>query len=230
MNVDEAVTAKLSISGNVFEILVDCEKAIEFKKGKVTDVNDVIVSDDIFKDVKKGEHASNLRKFFNTEDKIEICKRIIKDGEIQLTTEYRNKLRNEKRKQVINLIHRNAINPENNLPHPLTRIESALEQAKVKIDEFKAGEEQIKDIVNKLRSILPIRYEVRIIDLKIGSKHSGKCYGILKQYGNITKDEWLDDGSLNIVIEVPAGLQQDMFDKLNSVTHGEIESKILKTV
>jgi len=230
MNLDEAVTAKLTIGGNNFEILVDCEKAIDFKKGKNIDISDVVVSDDIFKDVKKGEHASNLLKFFNTDTKIEICKRIIKEGEIQLTTEYRNKLRTEKRKQIINLIHRNAINPENNLPHPIVRIENALEQAKVKIDEFKTGEEQIKDIVNKLRAILPIRYEIRMIEIRIGNKYSGKCYGILKQYGNIIKDEWLDDGSLSVVIEMPAGLQQDLFDKLNGIAHGEVESKIIKVL
>ena len=36
------------------------------------------------------------------------------------------------------------------------------------------------------------------------------------------------DGTINAVIEIPAGLQNDLFDKLNELTHGEIETKILK--
>ena len=230
MNIEEAVIAKLNIKGNVFEILVDLEKALDFKKGKINDINEVVVSGDIFKDIKKGEKASNLSKFFNTENKFEICKKIIKEGEVQLTTEYKNKLREEKRKQIINLIHKNAVNPENNLPHPLVRIENVLNEAKVKIDEFKSAEEQVKEIVDKIRALLPIKYEIRQLNIIINNRYAGRCYGVLKQFGRIVKDDWLNDGSLDVLIEVPSGLQQDMFDKLNNITHGEMESRIVKVL
>ncbi|MBU2633825.1 MAG: ribosome assembly factor SBDS [Nanoarchaeota archaeon] len=230
MNVEDAVIAKLNIEGNIFEILVDLEKALDFKKGGDVDISEVIVSEDIFKDVKKGEKASNLNKFFDTEDKLEICKKIIKKGEVQLTAEYKNKLREEKKKQIINLIQRNAVNPENGLPHPITRIENVLNEAKVNVDEFRSAEEQVKEIVDKIRALLPIKYEIRQIEITINNKHAGKCYGILKQFGKVIKDNWLDDGSLNVIIEVPAGLQQDMFDKLNDIAHGEIESKIVRVL
>ena len=97
-NIDEAVIARLNLHGNKFEILVDCEKAIEFRTGKCS-LDDALVTNDIFKDVKQGERApeNEMKKIFKTEDKKKIAEEIIKKGEIQLTTEHRNKLREEKK-------------------------------------------------------------------------------------------------------------------------------------
>tara|TARA_Y100000034_G_C6827219_1_gene373071 strand:- start:237 stop:932 length:696 start_codon:yes stop_codon:yes gene_type:complete len=227
VDVDKAIIARLKKGEHVFEILVDCEKALDFRKGKDVNLDDVLATDDIFKDVKKGEHASDLDKFFNTEDKRKIAGRIIKEGEVQLTSDYKKKLRDEKKKQIINNIHRNAINPDTNSPHPPGRIESALDEIKVNIDEFKPAEEQLKEILPKLRALLPLKYEIREIAIKIPGTHAGKCFGVLKQYGKLLKDEWQDDGSLVAVVEIPAGIQEEFFDKLNGLAHGEVESKIL---
>ena len=57
MNVADAVICRLKKSGLNFEILVDCDKAMAFKHGKEIDVEDIVVGDEIFKDIKKGEHA-----------------------------------------------------------------------------------------------------------------------------------------------------------------------------
>ena len=227
IDIEKAVVAKLNIRGNVFEILVDCENALKFKRGENIFLEDVLATDDIFKDIKKGEHASNLAKFFNTEDKKEIAKQIIKKGEIQLTAEYKQKLRDEKKKKIINLIHANAVNPENSLPHPITRIEIAMDDAKVKIDEFKSAEEQIKDVIDKLRPIIPIKYEVREIAVKIPAQYSGKSFNVLKRYGKILKEEWGNDGSLLVALEIPGGLQMELIDKLNDLTKGSVDVKIM---
>ena len=228
---DKAVTARLNSHGLNFEILVDCEKAIDLKQGKQISLDEVVVTFDVFKDIKKGLHASenDLQKVFLTQEKSAIVKKIIKEGEIQLTQEYRNKLREEKKRMIINLIHRYSINPTNNLPHPPLRIEAALEESKVKIDEFKSADEQVKDIINKIKAVLPIRYEIREIQIRIPAKFAGKSYPTLKQYGAILKDEWQDDGSLLATLEIPAGLSTELFDKLNSLTRGEVETKILTT-
>ncbi len=227
VDVDKAVIARLKKEDYVFEILVDCEKALDFRRGRDVDLDDVLATDDIFKDVKKGEKASDLEKFFNTEDRREIAKRIIKEGEVQLTADYKKKLRDEKRRKIVYTIHRNAINPDTNLPHPPQRIESALEEIKVNIDEFKPVEEQLKEILPKLRAILPLKYEIREIAIKIPGTYAGKCVGVLKQYGKLLKNEWQNDGSLVAVVEIPAGVQEEFFDKLNGLAHGEVESKIL---
>ncbi len=228
MNIDEAVICRLNKQGLHFEILVDCDKAMEFKKGEAS-LEDVIVSEDIFKDVKKGEHASehDIAKVFGTTDNKEVLRKILKEGEVQLTTEYKNKLREDKKKEIISLISRNAVDPKTNLPHPPQRIENALTEAKVNIDAFKSADEQVGDIIKKINAIIPIAYELRKIELTIPADVSGRAYPLLKQYATILQETWNNDGSLTVLLEVPAGLQNDLYDKLNSMAHGRIESKMI---
>lgn len=230
VSVDKAVIARLKREGKNFEILVDCEKAIEFKQGK-SSLEDAVVTFDIFEDVKKGLHASehDMEKIFETKDKQKVSEIIIKKGDIQLTTEYQNKLREEKKKHIVNLIHRNAINPQTNAPHPPQRIENAIGEAKVNIDYFKSAEEQVQEIIKQINAILPIKYEIREISIKIPSQYAGQSFTILKQFGKVLRDDWQSDGSLLALVEVPAGLQNELFDKLNNLTHGSIETKIVKT-
>lgn len=228
VDVNKAVTARMKAGGNVFEVLVDCDKAVLFREGKCS-IDGILAADMVFKDAKKGERASEheLKKDFKTDNVFEIAEIIIKKGELQLTADYRNKLREEKRKRIIELIHRNAINPQNNLPHPSDRISRALDDAKVHIDEFKKAEEQVQDIITKLRPILPIKLELREISVKIPAQYAVRCYGVLKNFGTLKKDDWQNDGSLLAIIELPGGLQEEFENELNKLTKGEIETKIL---
>jgi|TARA_Y100000310_G_scaffold345665_1_gene467965 ribosome maturation protein SDO1 len=229
VDVDKAVIARYKKGDLEFEILVDCDKAMEYKQGQ-WDINDVIATNDIFKDVKKGQHASeqDLENVFKTEDKNKIIEIIIKEGEVQLTADYKNKLREVKKKAIINLIHRNAINPQNNLPHPPDRIERAIEEAKIKIDEFKKAEEQVQDVVSQITKILPIKFEVWEIAVKLPAEIAGKSYSVLKEFGELKKDEWQNDGSLIAKLEVPAGLFEEFENSINKLSHGNIEIKILE--
>lgn len=228
MNIEDAVVARIKKGNEKFEILVnDCEKALKFKEGKIP-LDSLLVTKDIFKDVKKGLHASEteMKKLFGTTDNNEVARKILIEGEVLLTTEYRNKLVEDKKKQIINIINKNAVDPKTNRPHPPQRIELAMHEAKVNIDFNKSAEQQIQEIVKKLSEILPIKYEIRKIEVKIPSRFAGKCFSTLKLRTKILSDEWLNDGSLFVVIEVPAGMQSDLFDELNKMTQGDIETKV----
>ena len=223
-DVSTSVIARLKKQEHVFEILVDCEKAMDFKSGNAS-FDEAVVTTDVFKDIKKGEHASDhdLENIFGTTNSRKVSEIILKDGEVQLTTEYKNKLREQKRKQIVNLISRNSVDPKTNLPHPPQRIENALNETRVNISEFKSADEQVKDIVKQIIGVLPIKYEIKLLSITIPAEVTGQSYPILKRFGNILKEDWLNDGSLNVTTEVPAGLQNELFDKLNSLAHGKIE-------
>lgn len=229
VDVNKAVIARLKKGGETFEILVDCDKAVEFKTGK-GDLSEVLATEGIFKDVKKGQRASEseIKRIFQTDDPDKVAETIIKKGEIQLTTEHRNRLREEKKRAIINIIHRNAINTQTNAPHPPQRIESALEQAKVHIDEFKKPEEQIAEILSKIRTILPIKFEIRELSVKIPPDYATKTYSLLKLSSKLINDMWQEDGSLLAMIEIPAGIQEEFEEKLNKATQGNVEIRILK--
>ncbi len=231
ISVDKAVIARLKKDEKIFEVLVDCEKAMALKEGKSVSIDDILAIDRIYKDSKKGFEASeaDLKNVFKITDVREIAKRIIKEGEVQLTKEYRDNLREEKRKQIINIIHRNAIDSKTNLPHPPKRIENAMIETKVNIDDHKSAEEQVEAVVKKLREVIPIKFETREILVKIPAKYTGKAYIVVKKFGEILKEEWQKDGSLVFLTKLPAGLQDEYFAELNNLTHGDIETKIVKS-
>ncbi|MBR9691824.1 ribosome assembly factor SBDS [Candidatus Woesearchaeota archaeon] len=231
VDIDKAVIARYKFQGTNFEVLVDCNKAMAFKSGSNIPIDDVLAAKEVFADSKKGMEASPtaLKQAFGTDDPVEAAKVIIRKGEIQLTAEYRNQLRDQKRKQVINIIHRNGVNPKTHTPHPAARIEAAMEEAKVSLDEYKPAEQQVQDVLKKLQPIIPIKFETKQIEVKVPGKYTGKTYPILKSFGKMIKEEWLNDGSHVAVIEIPGGLEEEFHNKLNSITHGDNETKIINT-
>lgn len=231
VDVDEAIITKIKSHGHDFEILVDCVNAVKLKEGKEVDIKDVLAVSKIFSDAKKGLLASEgaMKEVFKTTDAIEVAKEIIKKGEIHLTTEYKHELRDGKRKQIIDLIHKKGVDPRTNAPHPITRIENALEEAKIHVDEFRPAEAQLDDVLHKIRPILPIKIETREIFVRIPAVYAAKSYGQIKQHSKVLREEWQNDGSLAVYIEIPAGLQEEVFNQLNALTHGEVETRIIKT-
>ncbi|MFH1247472.1 MAG: ribosome assembly factor SBDS, partial [Candidatus Micrarchaeota archaeon] len=177
---------------------------------------------------KKGERqtASAIQKVFGTSDVVEVAKKIMRDGELQLTTDQRRKAIEEKRLKVIALLARNCVDPRTKTPHPPQRIEAALEQARFSVDAFKSAEEQMIDAIEKLREIIPISMQQVKIAVKVPGQFAPKAYGLLKEYG-LQKEEWAGDGSLVVVCEMPAGLQGEFFDRLNRLTSGQTQTKVL---
>lgn len=229
VRLEDAVIARLSSHETTFEVLVDPELALALKSGQAVDIRNVLAVDKIFKDAKKGTTASEemMQKAFGVLDTFKIAEQIIRKGEVQVTTEQRRKMREERLKQVVTLISKRAINPQTGLPHPPARIEDALAKAKIHIDEFKSAEEQFPAIVKMLLPILPLKFEVRKIAVKIPASYTGKANRLVRGFATVKQEQWLSDGSWSVVVEVPAGIQREFFDKLNELTRGEVETKVL---
>lgn len=229
VTVDKAVIARIKAAGENFEILVDCEKALQLRAGASVSLADVLASDKVFKDSSKGLRASGaaMLKAFSTEDTDEIAKQIIRKGEIQLTAEHRRKEHELKRRQILEIIHRNCVDPRTHLPHPLTRLENAFIEGKVKIDDHQPVEKQVQEIIRKLQPILPMKFEKKELAIKIAPQYVAKCHQPIRQYGTVLQEEWQNSGNLVVIVEIPAGLQNEFFDKLNALTKGDIEIKIL---
>jgi ribosome maturation protein SDO1 len=226
---EKYVIAKYEAGGHRFEILVNPDLAIKLKEGKSVSIDDVLVSDFIYKDAKKGLKASPeaMREVFGTDDPRTVALEIIKRGEIQLTAEQRRRLIEEKRAQVLNLIAKNAIDPKTKLPIPIKRLELALEQARINIDPFKPAEQQLEDIVSKLAKVVPIKIARAYVIVKLPPEHASRGLKTLQSMGSIKKTTWLSDGSLQVELEIPAGLQQELIDRVNAVTKGTGEVKVV---
>ncbi len=226
---EKSVIAKIKKGGKEFEILIHPEQASLYRQGKSVSLDDVLVIEGIYEDAKKGKRASEheMKKLFGTDDPLEVAKIILKEGHVPLTEEMLKKEVEQRRKQIVDLLHRNVVDPNNGKPHPPNRIETAMHDAKVKIDAHKSAEAQLHEIVKALREHLPIKFEIRELYLRIPVKYAGRALITLKQMTKILKENWESDGSLSATVEIPAGLQEELETSLNNLTKGDIELKIL---
>ena len=250
------IIGRLEKGGRIFEMLIDPEQAWEAKKIIREEINrrlksgskksrltiDEIINDPkinlelifesftVFEDLRRGKEATDgdMEAIFETTDGKRISGYILLDGEIQWTKTQREEEKQKKLKQIISIISKNAINPQNKKPHPYQRIEKAIEEAKVNIDIMKNAEEQVGDVIKKIQAIIPIRMEQVELAIKIPSSFTAKGYGIVAQLAQIKKEEWQSDGSWVSIVNLPAGLQMELIDKLNKLTHGRVQTKLLK--
>ena len=226
---DRYTVARIARDGEHFEILVKPQHALDFRMGKKFTISEILAIDTIFTDANKGTKASEekLKKAFGTLDVLQIAELILRKGQLQLTTDQRRQLTEDKRKQIITFISRNCIDPKTNMPHPPIRIEQAMEHIHYPIDPFKEVEEQANEIIKLLRPIIPIKMEKVNVAVHLPTEHAARAYGVVKGFGTIKREEWRADGSWNGVIEMAAGAYGPLLEKLGEITRGSAEAKIL---
>jgi len=227
---DKLTVVKYSFEGEKFEILVKPDPALDYKLGKIKDVSSVLVSDEIYQNSGKGTRASSekLQKAFKTEDVMIIAEKILQKGDLNLTTEQRRKMTTEKRKQIITFIAKTFVDPRSHLPHPPLRIEQAITDARVRIDPFKNVDEQVKDIVENLRSIIPLQSENLLLEISVPAQYVAKSYSVLKSTVTLKKEDWQKDGSLKEILEITAAARPNVIDRLGAMTKGTAFVEFLK--
>jgi len=230
VSLDDAVIARLKKGDHHFEILVDPYGAADIIEGKENDVLKIMAIDAIFSDAKKGVHVSeeDLQEQFDTTEVSTVAEYIIKNGDIQLTTEQRHKMQKNKQKRVVEYIVKNAMDPQTKTPHPPARVQRAIEEAGVHIDPFKPVSDQVKSTVNAIRPFIPLSLERVKITVKIPAKFVGKAYGVARTFGVLEQEDWQSDGSWVGVVRLAAGMQNEFYDKLNEATKGNVSTKVLK--
>ena len=226
----DVTVVKYSHDGEKFEILVKPDPALDYKLGKKNDVSSVLISDDIYSDSGKGTKPATekLLKAFGTEDLTEIAKIILQKGDLNLTTDQRRKMIDEKKKQIVAFIAKTYVDPKTHLPHPPLRIEQAMKDARVSIDPRKNADEQAKDVVEKLRSIIALKSENLQLEIIVPAQYASQSYAVLKSVGSLKKEEWQNNGSLKAILEIPAAARPNVIDRLGSITKGSASVEVVQ--
>ncbi len=223
-------SVRMTIEGEHYEILVYPDPALNYKMGRSVDPASVLAIDEVYSDSNKGLRASadKLKKHFKTEDHAKAALEVLRRGELQLTQEQRLRLTEEKRRQVVTIISKNYVDPRTSLPHPPLRIEQAMQEARVSIDPFKDANEQTKEVLDKLRPIIPLKSEKVRLSVRVPAQYAGQALGALKGFGEILKEEWGQDGGLSVVLEAPAASQPSLLERLGAVTKGSAQVALVK--
>ncbi|HSB57410.1 MAG TPA: ribosome assembly factor SBDS [Nitrosopumilaceae archaeon] len=228
--VDKVTVVRFAVEGEKFELLVKPDPALEYKLGKRKDISTVLISDEIYSDSNKGTRASaeKLMKAFKTTDSTTIATLILQKGDLNLTTDQRRKMVLEKRKQIVDFITKTYVDPRSHLPHPPLRIEQAMDDARISVDPFRNTDDQTKDIVEQLRSIIPLKSENMILEILVPAQFAAQSYSVLKSAGTLKKEEWQSNGSLKVILDIPAAARANVIDRLGSVTKGSASIEVAK--
>jgi conserved hypothetical protein TIGR00291 len=230
--VDEAVVARLESHGQQFEVLVEPDAALAIRRSEFEgDLEEVIAAEDVFEDATRGDRPPEtaLEEVFGTTAPLAIIEEIITSGEIQITAEQRKQMAAQKHRQLVDLIARNAINPQmDDAPHPPDRIERALEQTDFRIDPMHTVEQQVDEALDALRPVIPIRFDEVTVAVRIPAAHAGAAQARVREYAGLDTEEWQADGAWVGVTTFPAGLQTEFYELVNEWTQGTAETKIIK--
>lgn len=215
VSLDDAVVARLEKGGKRYEILVDPELVELFKSDPDSvSLDNLLATDEVWHDARSGERPTEdkLISTFGTIELLECVTTILIKGSIQLTTVQRRKMISDKRQQIISEISRTAIDPRSKAPHPVTRIELALDELRWNPDPFLSVERQIKDAVDALRPVIPLSFET----IKLAFRVSGSAYGSVQREvrSDVIKEQWLDNGDWAFVVEIPAGMKGEYLSKV----------------
>ena len=227
---DKVTVVRLAVEGEKFEIIVKPDPALDFKLGKKKEISGVLVSDEINFDSNKGTTASTekMMKAFKTTDPAAIATMILEKGDLNLTTDQRRKMVSEKRKQIVEFIAKSFVDPRSHLPHPPLRIEQAMDDARVSVDPFRPADEQTKEIVEQLRPIIPLKSENMLLEILVPAQYAAQSYSVLKSSGSLKKEEWQSNGSLKVILDIPAAARANVIDRLGSVTKGTASVEVAK--
>ena len=215
VSLDDAVLARLEKGGSRYEILVDPDLVESWKEDSDSvNLTDLLAIDEVWSDAKAGDRPTSeaLERVFGSTDLATCVDRILRDGSSQLTTAQRRHMVDERMKQIVNEIAMTATDPKTKLPHPKTRIENALQEARFKPDPFLSVERQVQDAVNILKPIIPLQF----ITIKLAFKVPGKDYGGISNLlrDSMQKEQWLSDGSWACVVEVPGGMKNEIISRV----------------
>jgi ribosome maturation protein SDO1 len=219
--------ARLRSGKLTFETMVNLENAVKLRKGENVNMSDVVSDTAVYTDIKKGMQAGKdeLINVFGTTELSAVTEKIVKKGQLEVTQDFRDEALENRKKQIIDFLARNAVDAQTGRPFTPDLLESSLKQAGVKIED-KPVDKQISNILEKLKTVIPLKVETKKLKIKIPAEHTGRVYGLLQEYKE--KEEWLGDGSLQVVLNIPVGIQSEFYDKLNSITHGSAITEEVK--
>ena len=218
VSLDSAVLARWEYGGKRYEILVDPALVDAFRQNPSSvNMDDFLATDEVWHDARGGDRPTEeaIDSTFGTQEIDEIAAIILEKGNIQLTTNQRKEMVEQKRQLIIQEIHSTAIDPKAKSPHPKTRIELALEECRFSVDPFKRLDVQVKDAINSLKSLIPLSFEPVRIAFRISGSGYGKASKFLRPY--LDKDEWLSNGDWACIIQCPPGMAGNLIGKVKSV-------------
>jgi len=141
-----------------FELLCNPETVQPYRKGN-KELAQVVAVEAIFTNASKGNVAKSkdLEKEFGTSIFEEVAEFMLKKGQSSLTTKELAELRDQKTKQVIDLIHKRFINPATKKPYSAHLIDRTLKEIRFVVDPHVPATKQWEKCEKKFKDKLVLK-------------------------------------------------------------------------
>jgi len=177
---------KLKQGNNSYEIVTQRGKVTEYRQGIETDVNNVLTSDTVFFDARKGNVASEdmVKNAFNL-DSIKACLvHLLKNGTLEKSTEERKAEMDQKTKEICYYINQNYVEPKTKLPHPIERLRQCMSDVNYRVDVTVDTKRQAEAAVKKMRGTLMFtELEALSGKLTVHVSLANQVEGIIRSFG-----------------------------------------------
>jgi ribosome maturation protein SDO1 len=189
---------KYRVSKKNFEIACYKNKAINWRNGIETDLNEVLQTNAIYRNADQGEQASQeeLEKYFPDMSFDDIIKTILDKGELDIGDKERDQQKDILFKDIANLIAEKCVHPETKRPFSIESIKAALNSIHFAPKLDQPAKKQASDCLKKLIDKYYIARAEMKIKLTIPSTIKDKVFTELEN--NQVKPESVIDEKENI--------------------------------
>ncbi|GJQ75687.1 hypothetical protein Trydic_g17761 [Trypoxylus dichotomus] len=214
---------RIKKTGKRFEIACYRNKAVSWRNQVEKDIDEVLQTHTVFTNVSKGQVAKkeDLIKAFGTENQTEICKEILKKGELQVSDKERHSQMDSLFKDIATTVADKCLNPELKRPYPVTMIEKAMKDVHYSVKPNQSAKQQALQVIKLLKESIPIERAQMRLRVTLKGKDSKKWKEkILKFEGiNIEKEDRIGD-HLTLVFLVDPGHYKPIDEMIRTETKG----------
>jgi ribosome maturation protein Sdo1 len=154
------MSKSITVKYKGLEILCKPETIVKYRANKLPMSSVVITDDAIYKNIKKGNVASDkdITKAFG--QKLELNDALdlmLQKGDFQLTTKERRELIDQRMSRLLEYFHTHYIDPTTNVAHPITRLQATFSQIKAKVNYEMPFDKNVELIRKDMLGVLPIK-------------------------------------------------------------------------
>lgn len=194
------------------------------------DIDEVLQTHTIFANVSKGQVAKkgDLIAAFGTENQTEICKEILKKGELQVSDKERNSQLDQVFKDISTIVASKCINPEFKRPYPVAMIQQAMKDVHYSVKLNQNSKQQALQVIKLLKESIPIERAQMKLHIKFSGKYARKVKDKLSKIKSVkVEKESSEDDQVDLWFLLDPGDFKEIDEMLKSETKGSALIEVL---
>jgi len=157
--------------GTRFEIACYKNKVRDWRNGVEKDLDEVLQTTTIFKNVAQGRVANQaeIKAAFGDSEEEAICKIILKSGQLQVSKKERDQEIRVKTREIAGIVASKCINKKTKLPFPIQHIEKAMKEIKFNVKATKNAKQLAIELIKELEKgkVIPLTRQQMVLRISL---------------------------------------------------------------